>query len=152
LAATAGAEHLTASIARFLLQNPKYLEGFVDPTIRRLVMWHALEEREHRSVAFDVYSQAGGSYATRVAMYVWFLAYLAPFVSFDVMRLIVSDPKPFKVRDALKGFKAVFGAKGVLGGSVPALLEYFRPGFHPSDDDQTELENMWRRELGLNTA
>lgn len=149
LAATAGAEHLTATVARFLLRNPGYLSGFQNETIRRLVMWHALEEREHRSVAFDVYQQAGGDYPTRVAMYVWFVAAMAPFVMVDIMKLMVQDGSVKDLPGFAKGLKSLFGKRGLLTGSIPDLLDYFRRDFHPSDDDQSTLEAGWRRELGM---
>lgn len=152
LAATAGAEHLTASIARFLLRNPDYLAGFKNPTIRKLVMWHALEEREHRAVAFDVYQLAGGDYATRVAMYVWFIAALAPFAMLDIMKLMAQDGSLKDVRGFAKGLKSLFGKRGLFSLTTPALLDYFRRDFHPNDDDQTVLEAAWRNELGLQPA
>lgn len=152
LAATAGAEHVTACLARFMLEHPKYLAGFKDQTIRHLVMWHALEEREHRAVAFDVYKQAGGDYPTRAVMYVWFLAYLAPFVTMDVLKLMAKDRSLFNVRGVTKGIGLLFGRKGMFSGSAPSLLEYFRRDFHPNDDDQTLLEAGWRKELGMPLA
>lgn len=149
LAATAGAEHLTASLARFLLRHPDYLAGFRDETIRKLVMWHALEEREHRSVAFDVYMKSGGDYRTRVVMYVWFIAFMAPFVIIDMIRLMAKDGSLRDIRGIRKGLKLLFGRGGLLSHSGPALRDYFRRDFHPNDDDQTALESEWRKELKL---
>ncbi|WP_163614760.1 metal-dependent hydrolase, partial [Klebsiella pneumoniae] len=51
LAATAALEHLTAIMADCLLSNPRWLEG-ADPTMARLWRWHALEETEHKAVAY----------------------------------------------------------------------------------------------------
>ncbi len=149
LAATVGAEHLTAVVARFLLRHPDYLAGFGDPVIRRLVMWHALEEREHRTVAFDVYQQSGGGYFTRVAMLPWFAAMVLPSLTAEILRLMARDGSLKQLRNIGSGLASLFGRHGLVTGSLPALLDYFRPGFHPSDDDQTALELGWRRELGL---
>lgn len=149
LALTAAAEHLTAVIARFLLRNPDYLAGFHDPAIRRLVMWHALEEREHRSVAFDVYQQAGGGYLTRAVMLPWFMAAVLPGATVEILRLMARDGSLKDMRNLRTGLASLLGRRGLLTASVPAILEYFRPGFHPRDDDQTALEMGWRRELGM---
>lgn len=149
LAATAGIEHFTAVAARFLLRNPDYLAGFRDPVIRRLVMWHALEEREHRSVAFDVYQQAAGDYLTRVLMMPWFIAVVLPMGIAAMAELMIKDGSWTNVRRIGTGLASLLGPRGLVTASLPALLDYFRPGFHPADDDQTALEQAWRRELGL---
>src|SRR5690606_17956585 len=59
LAATCATEHLTAIMADALLTEPNWLDG-ADPRMARLWRWHALEETEHKAVAFDVYQQACG--------------------------------------------------------------------------------------------
>lgn len=151
LAMTAGAEHLTSTIARFLLRHPDYLAGFRDPVLRRLVMWHALEEREHRAVAYDVYQQAGGGYWTRATMFPWFMGLLAPFVTYDIVKLMLRHGG-FRDRHALRlGFASLLGRKGLLQKIGPGLRDYFRRDFHPRDDDQSALEAEWRRELALAT-
>ena len=42
---------------------------FGDDDVRRLFLWHALEESEHKAVAFDVYQAVhGGDRLRRAAM------------------------------------------------------------------------------------
>jgi len=148
LAMTAGAEHFTATVARFLLRHPEYLAGFRDLDARRLVMWHALEEREHRAVAFDVYRSAGGTYWMRVVMWLWMAAVLAPWITYEVVRL-TAELEGFDDRAALRrGYASLLGRKGILMKIGPGMRDYFRRDFHPSDDDQSALEAEWRRELG----
>lgn len=43
-----------------LLRNGGYIADAL-PTLARLWRWHALEETEHKAVAFDVYNQVCGS-------------------------------------------------------------------------------------------
>jgi uncharacterized protein len=149
LAMTAGAEHFTATVARFLLRHPEYLAGFRDLDARRLVMWHALEEREHRAVAFDVYRAAGGTYWLRAVMWLWLAAVLAPWVTFEVVRL-TAELRGFEDRAALRrGYASLLGRNGILRKIGPGMRDYFRRSFHPNDDDQSALEAEWRRELGL---
>src|SRR5690606_31564916 len=59
LAATVALEHFTAIMADTVLRHPHWLAD-ADPHMRRLWRWHALEETEHKSVAFDVYMQVCG--------------------------------------------------------------------------------------------
>jgi predicted metal-dependent hydrolase len=66
LAATCALEHFTALMARSLLGDDGMLAG-AHPAMAALWRWHAAEENEHKSVAFDVFVAAGGTYAERVA-------------------------------------------------------------------------------------
>ena len=58
LAGTVAAEHLTAILADDLLRNKGHLEN-ADPAISKLWYWHAIEETEHKAVAFDVHQAVG---------------------------------------------------------------------------------------------
>lgn len=55
LTGTCALEHFTSTIAAELLQNPEIQAMFQDDTMYHLWMWHAVEENEHKAVAFDVY-------------------------------------------------------------------------------------------------
>src|SRR5256885_4428190 len=83
LASTLALEHLTAIMADNLLGDPRVLEG-VDPRISALWRWHAIEETEHKAVAFDVYRAAYGGirgYLRRVIVFFftcvqfWFMVF-----------------------------------------------------------------------------
>lgn len=112
-------------------------------------MWHALEEREHRAVAFDLYERAGGTYWHRVTWGPYFIVLLVPFVFYEVVR-VLADEGVLRDRRAIhRGFRDLFSKRSALAGIRPYMREYFRRGFHPSQDDQSTLEAGWRTELGL---
>src|SRR5438067_753159 len=62
LAATCALEHFTAIMAEQLLSLPR-MHDDLHPSIRPLWLWHALEESEHKAVAFDVCRAARGGAA-----------------------------------------------------------------------------------------
>src|SRR4051794_11845496 len=66
LAATAALEHYTATLAEVVLRNPEARNLFGSPAVTNMLLWHALEESEHKAVAFDVYKAVGGTERTRV--------------------------------------------------------------------------------------
>src|SRR5437588_1242915 len=66
LAATAALEHFTATLAELVLSNPEVRDLFGHDEVRNLFLWHALEESEHKAVAFDVYKAIGGTERMRV--------------------------------------------------------------------------------------
>ena len=61
LAATAALEHFTATLAELVLTNPEIRATAAPGPVHDLFLWHALEESEHKAVAFDVYKAVGGS-------------------------------------------------------------------------------------------
>src|SRR4051794_4819589 len=66
LAATAALEHFTATLAELVLSDEETRNLFGHDEVRNLFLWHALEESEHKAVAFDVYKAVGGTERMRV--------------------------------------------------------------------------------------
>jgi predicted metal-dependent hydrolase len=147
LAATAALEHFTATLAELVLTDQETRDLFGHDEVRNLFVWHALEESEHKAVAFDVYRAVGGSERMRVwtmkALRYGFV--LGMFV--QVLYSLLLDRETYrrgKLRRSWKKFKT----SPVLRREIwEQLKEYERPGFHPDDRDTTELVERWRTEL-----
>lgn len=67
VAATCALEHFTATMAEQLLIREDINMQMTDPRMYKLWMWHAIEENEHKSVAYDVYQAIGGGYWLRTS-------------------------------------------------------------------------------------
>jgi predicted metal-dependent hydrolase len=65
LAITAALEHYTATIAEVLMSSEEARNALSVDEIRYLLLWHAVEESEHKAVAFDVYQTAVGDQLLR---------------------------------------------------------------------------------------
>jgi len=135
LAITAAAEHFTSLMADAFYGNPKILSK-IDHRVRAMLAWHAMEEMEHKSVAFDVMQQvAKVGYGNRVlAMMVFSTAFLTYRIR-DTSMLLAHDGFNRRQRAALisKGLWWVFGWKGVISSHAASYARYFRPGFHPEE-------------------
>jgi predicted metal-dependent hydrolase len=130
LAATCALEHFTAILAELLFADAEIREE-MDPVMRRLWMWHALEETEHKSVAFDTYLASGGKYPLRaIVMVVTTLRFLTDVTRFQT-RLVKSDPGVPVVRTMVRGWVRMWVYPGRFLPLIPAYLDYFRPSFHP---------------------
>src|SRR3546814_16965350 len=57
LAATCALEHFTATLANAILADPAHLAG-ADAEAQRMWRWHAIEEIEHKAVAYDTWVHA----------------------------------------------------------------------------------------------
>ena len=148
LAYTAALEHYTATLATTLLTKPEARAQVGHPGARYLLMWHALEEAEHKAVAFDVYRHAGGTERMRVLlMWVTHLTFLLETSIWTFVSL-VRDPAawrhPLRVLGGLWRLRrSPFASPDV----VRQLFEYHRRGFHPNDRDTSALIAEWREEL-----
>ena len=65
---TAATEHFTAILAEYLLTRPQQMQG-IEPRLATLWLWHASEESEHRSTAFDLYRALDGNEYWRLRLF-----------------------------------------------------------------------------------
>jgi hypothetical protein len=147
LASTAALEHFTATLAELVLTSEETRNQFGHPAVRDLFVWHALEESEHKAVAFDVYKAVGGSERTRV-MTMNFLRF--GFVLGMTVQVAISllfDPSTYRPGTLRKSWRR-FRQSPVMQPEIWAQLkDYNRPDFHPDDRDTTALVEQWREEL-----
>lgn len=142
VAITCALEHYTAMLADYVLRNPHWLED-ADPQMRTLWSWHAAEETEHKSVAFDVYRAAGGGYAKRV----WWYLYASVIFWVDTFgqtaHNLRRDGKRFAPGTWASAAKSWFGRRGLAWALAKPALQYLSPRFHPWQYDNRPLLQMW---------
>ncbi|HEX5487026.1 MAG TPA: metal-dependent hydrolase [Limnobacter sp.] len=149
LAMTAAAEHYTGVIAHQIAHHPNFLNSVTDPKIRQLILWHAMEETEHRAVAFDLYQHAARGYLTRALGMAVVSAGIGPVVLLGMINCL-RQQKELGNTQAWKEFaKDYFSPGGFFSAAIPELVKYFKPGFHPNDQGPEMTLAVFRRELGL---
>ena len=148
LAFTAALEHYTATLAELLLTDDEARKAVGQPGARDILTWHALEESEHKAVAFDVYKAVGGGEIMRI--FVMVLTDLLFIFETGVMGLISMakdrDVRRHPVKFA-KSFARLPKSPFVSMRALRILAQYHRPGFHPNDRDTTQLIAEWRQAL-----
>jgi len=155
LTGTCALEHFTSTIAEELLSNPNIQAMFEDETMYNLWMWHAVEENEHKAVAFDIfvgmYGSGAKAYFMRSLALVLAMSILFITQSYFTATLLKTDGK-LTWRDTKYMIRYMYGANGFMTRQIPTLLSFLKPNFHPNDLDTTELLNKWRAELGFNLS
>ncbi|WP_104472560.1 metal-dependent hydrolase [Acinetobacter indicus] len=153
LTATTALEHFTATIATQLLRNSHIQELMSDDTMKTMWLWHAIEENEHKAVAYDVFEGVFGqgtkAYLLRTSSLVAAMLTLFVVQNYFLFRLLKEDKQL-----NLKAFKAIYTyayspSKGIITGMGREMLAYFRPGFHPNDLDTVSLLDTWKAKLGF---
>ncbi len=146
LAMTVGMEHLTAIMAEFVLKNPQILAPLDEP-VRDLLYWHAVEEIEHKAVAFDVYMQTEGDrrYLRRILRLVTVL-FSVRIACYMVALLWWARRRP-RWADVRGLWRFMFGAQGMITNIRQPYRDYFSHNFHPWDHDNRDLIDKWQNEL-----
>lgn len=147
LAITVALEHYTAILAEQLLRDPSHQANIQDPEALKLWMWHALEENEHKTVAYDVYRLTGAGYLHRTLTMLIVTLFFFATVGSGHLRLLWADGKLSDISGNLKGLWFLWGWKGLFPKLLPQYLDFFRPGFHPSDHDTEQLLDEWRGKM-----
>ena len=155
LTITAALEHFTAIFANSMLSHPDSFAG-AEPEARRMWSWHAIEEIEHKAVAFDTFLHASRHLPGRKRYLLRALIMLN--VSKNFVRGRTRDTLDLLRQDGITGWKAVsgvawylLGKPGALRRVFPQWLSWFRPGFHPWDHDDRALIAKAEAEFGLET-
>ncbi|MCW4463028.1 metal-dependent hydrolase [Sphingomonas sp. BT-65] len=143
LAATMALEHYTAILAAELLRNPRHLAG-ADAESRELWRWHALEEIEHKGVAYDTWLHATRGMSRWRRWKIKALTMLLVSTNFWAHR--IEGTLDLMAQDGVTGWRAklmlakyLLVSPGIVTRMVPAWLTYFLPGFHPWNHDDRVL-------------
>ncbi|WP_414902731.1 metal-dependent hydrolase [Sphingomonas flavalba] len=142
LAVTMALEHYTAMMAAMILRGDLF-QG-ADPEIAEMWRWHAVEEIEHKGVAYDTWMHATRDWSAWKRWKVRAIMMLLVTREFWIRR--VQGMLCLLRQDGITGARAywgiaryLIGSPGVLRRLVPAWVAYFMPGFHPWNHDDRAL-------------
>ena len=155
LAMTVALEHFTAIMAHALLVDPDPLPG-TPADIVQLWQWHAIEEIEHKAVAYDTYLAATKNmpgwqrYLIRckvmllVSIHFWSSnrRHMADFFRQDQ----INTPRTWWCV-----LKFHFVRPGMVRKIARAYFSFYRPGFHPWEHDDRALIAGIERKLATVT-
>lgn len=140
LSATIALEHLTAIMANGLLADDRVTEK-AEPGYTALWKWHALEETEHKGVAYDVWEATQGkglkAYVNRASGLVMATAIFWGMVLPHYANFVREEGKLTDVKGWRSFYKMAIGEIGFLRKMVRPWFGYFRPNFHPWDEDNS---------------
>jgi predicted metal-dependent hydrolase len=135
---TAAMEHFTAILAHELISDPKHLGGS-SPNVRQIWLWHATEEIEHKSVAFDVFMWSTRAlpplrrYLLRTRLMVGATRIFVSSVTGSMIALLQQDG--LSARQAtLRSYWFLFLRPGIGRRVLWPYLLFYLPGFHPGGD------------------
>jgi uncharacterized protein len=145
LAATAASEHMTAIMAHGFFERKEVLAQ-ADPRMRALYAWHAMEEIEHKAVAFDVMQKvAKVGYVRRC----WGMLFVTLMFSIHILLVtrymlkVDGFSRWERTKMWAKGLWWLYNPRGVFPSVTGHYLSYFKPGFHPWASGEIESYRTW---------
>lgn len=140
LAYTAGFETMTMGITEWLIRQRKLLFAGADRSVSSLVLWHMVEETEHKNVAYDLYMHLYGDWPGKA----WGLIFGSFHVAFSsrkgYLRMLKRDGKWSSLSSRLRLYTMV--ARFFVHAS-PAMLRSLLPGYHPSKVIDPQWVRRW---------
>ncbi len=145
IAMTAAAEHLTALMAETFYGEKDTLQD-AHPYVRALFAWHAIEEMEHRDVAFDVMQQVGNVHeVTRKMALVLTTGLMFGFTLYRANVMLKCDGfnRTQRLKMNVRGLQWLFGKQGKLRKMQSQYRDWFKPDFHPSQHPIIAQYDVW---------
>jgi len=153
LAITVALEHFTAIMAHSLLTEKDPLPG-APAEVLRLWQWHAIEEVEHKAVAYDTYLcvtrelSAFKRWAIRSQVMLLISAQFW-YSNFERMADFFRQDGMNTPRTWWRVFTYLWFKPGMMRKIFVPWLSFFRPGFHPWDHDDGALIREFEQRLRL---
>jgi predicted metal-dependent hydrolase len=151
LISTITLEHFTAMMAEMHARHQDLFDT-TSPDIERLWRWHAMEETEHKAVAYDVFLEVTKDWSPlkRYLRRCIAMALITYFFSRNITRFAARllEADGYEPKAALKAVKDyVWKKPGIFSRGWKTYFAWYRPGFHPWDQDTRELVATWRAEF-----
>ena len=129
LAYTAGFETMTMGITEWLIRSRGQLFAGSDSAIASLVLWHMVEETEHKNVAWDLYNHLYGDWRGRAWGLVCGTAHVALASRKGYAAMLRRDGL---WRNPLSRLRLWIMVARFLIHTSPAMLRSLLPGYHPA--------------------
>lgn len=147
LAVTAALEHFTATLAELVLHHEEIRDLIGHDAVRDLFVWHALEESEHKAVAFDVFRAVGGTERMRIWTMKGIRTSFVIGLTIQVAVSLAFDRATYEKGRLRRSLRTVKDSPLFTRDVWRTLKAYDRKGFHPNDIDNSALMIEWREKL-----
>jgi predicted metal-dependent hydrolase len=137
VATIAGFEHLTALLAEIILSGRMVEDA--EPAMKDMWQWHAAEEIEHKSLAFELLMRTSRSFLLRMLGAVLGALVVVGFIAVGLVMLLRQDGELWRKQTWTDLGELLGGKNRMAARAVGLFVEYFRPGFHPDQRDTYAL-------------
>jgi predicted metal-dependent hydrolase len=140
LAYAEGFESMALVIGHMLIDDREYLFGNSDSDIASLVLWHFVEEIEHKNVAFDVHKHLDGGYFSRIGGLLYATGHIFYRTGQGYRALLREDGLWQSLKTRWRMTKLLMRIFAKL---TPGFLRITLPWYHPSQVADPDWGLAW---------
>jgi hypothetical protein len=137
-----GFEAMALTIGHMLVEEREFLFAGADPAVASLVLWHFVEEIEHKTVTFDVLHALDGSYRWRIFGLLFATTHIMARTRQGYKRLLVEDGRWYRLRSRLAIYRVLLR---IFRRLIPRFARILRPGYDPREVADPEWVTRWRQ-------
>lgn len=140
LAYAEGFESMALAVGEMLIEDREYLFGNSESGVASLVLWHFVEEIEHKNVAFDVFEHVHGNYFRRVHGLLYAMTHIFLLTRGNYQALLKEDGlwRNWRSRVTLL---LLIGR--IFRKLTPKLLRILVPGYNPRQVGDPPWASLW---------
>ena len=142
LAYAEGFESMALALGEMLIEDRDHLFGGSDSGVTSLVLWHFVEEIEHKNVAFDMFEHLAGGYFRRVHGFLYATLHIFKLTRSGYHALLKEDGLWRNVRSRLALARLL---ARIFARLTPKLLRILVPGYSPRQVADPPWALAWAR-------
>ena len=137
-----GFEAMALTLGHMLVEDREFLFGDADPAVSSLILWHFVEEIEHKCVTYDVFEALDGRYLWRVYGLLYATIHIMARTRQAYGAMLREDGRWYTWRSRLTLYRLL---ARIFAKLIPRLLRVMRPGYDPREvPDPPWAEAWWR--------
>ncbi|MFP6806395.1 MAG: metal-dependent hydrolase [Pseudomonadales bacterium] len=135
-----GFEAMALVIGHMLINDREFLFGGSDTSVASLVLWHFVEEIEHKNVTFEVFEHLDGTYRWRIFGLFYAATHIMSRTGQGYRQLLKEDGLWSSFASRLKLMKLLVRIFSKL---LPGVLRICMPGYRPASVKDPEWASDW---------
>lgn len=150
LAYAEGFEAMALTIGHMLVEERVFLFGDADPAVSSLILWHFVEEIEHKCATYDVFKALDGRYAWRIYGLFYATIHIMGRTRQGYRAMLIEDGLWFTLRSRLALYALL---ARIFARLMPRILRILKPSYDPREvPDPDWVIHWWRlHREGLDT-
>lgn len=137
-----GFEAMALTIGHMLIEDRDFLFGGADPAVSSLILWHFVEEIEHKCATYDVFKALDGRYLWRIYGLLYAMIHIMARTRQGYRAMLIEDGRWFTWASRLALYRLHIRIFAKL---TPRLLRILRPGYDPRQVPDPLWMTEWRR-------